>query len=141
MNYNDALNSIIDDGIEAARNDYSRPDQSQKREGSILGFEECRGLNPSQLAALLAESHAMTMTKHRNQASDYWYWRCRDIEIGWVCNVISAILVINEMRPIKMCIRDSPGTQRASHRQGEMRFLRQGQPPHGQLAGTSIEIP
>jgi hypothetical protein len=100
MNYNDALNSIIDDGIEAARNDYSRPDQSQKREGSILGFEECRGLNPSQLAALLAESHAMTMTKHRNQASDYWYWRCRDIEIGWVCNVISAILVINEMRPI-----------------------------------------
>ena len=39
----DALNAIIDDGIEAARHDYAKPRDTLKREGSIQGFEECGG--------------------------------------------------------------------------------------------------
>jgi hypothetical protein len=38
----DALNFVIDDGIEAARVDYPKPRDILKREGAIAGFEECR---------------------------------------------------------------------------------------------------
>jgi len=103
VTYQDALNIIIKDGIEAVRLDYTRPDQKQKRDGSILGFEECRDRTPAQLVALLGESHTMTMDKFRDQAEDYWYWRCRDAEIEWVCNVVSAILINQGLPAISTC--------------------------------------
>jgi len=39
---------IIDDGIEAARLDYPKPGDILKREGSIAGFEACRGKSPAE---------------------------------------------------------------------------------------------
>jgi hypothetical protein len=58
MILNDALNHIIDDGIEAARLDYAKPRDTLKREGAIAGFEECRNKAPAQIAALFAEANA-----------------------------------------------------------------------------------
>jgi len=49
----DALNAIINDGIEAARMDYGKPADTLKREGAIAGFEECRNV---EIAALLVEA-------------------------------------------------------------------------------------
>src|SRR6266850_6254100 len=57
MTLNDTLNHIIDDGIEAARLDYPKPGDILKREGSIAGFEACRGKSPAEIAALLAEAN------------------------------------------------------------------------------------
>lgn len=103
MQYYEFLALIIEDGIEAVRLDYPRPDQNQKRDGSIKGFEECRNRDPLQLATLRSEAHVMTSTKYSEQATDYWYWRCRELEIEWVCNVVSGSLISQGLPPIGIC--------------------------------------
>lgn len=57
----DALNAIIDDGIEAARVDYSKPRNTLEREGAIHGFEECRSKVPTKISSLLVESNARAL--------------------------------------------------------------------------------
>jgi hypothetical protein len=96
----DALNKIIDDGIEAARQDYSKPRDNLKREGAIRGFEECRGKSPEEIALLLKEATEAQQAAFAGQAHDYWYWRCRQAEIEWVANVVSAILHAQGVPPI-----------------------------------------
>ena len=97
----DALNQIIDDGIEASRLDYSKPRDKQKLDGSIRGFENCRGKEPNEIAALLLEANATAQARHgQDGPDDYWYWRCRALEIEWTANVLSAILDANRQPPI-----------------------------------------
>lgn len=100
MNLNDALNRIIDDGIKAVRNDYTRPEDDDKLKGSIAGFEECRGKQPSEIVALRQEAHEKMMQAHAEHANDYWYWRCRESEIEWVINVLSNIMHAQGWTPI-----------------------------------------
>ncbi len=91
--YQDLLARVIGDGIEAARVDY-RP--GPELDGSVAGFEACRGRTPEQLAALLQEAR---LEARRGQAGDYWFWRCRELEVEWVCNVVSAAL-LNQGLPV-----------------------------------------
>lgn len=91
--YFDALNAVIDDGIEAARLDYTKPDDKLKLDGSIRGFEECRGKTPVQLAVQLAIARGRAQQAHRQRAADYWYWQCRAAETEWVANVVSVLLL------------------------------------------------
>jgi hypothetical protein len=93
MMYFDALHAIIDDGIEAARLDYGKPHDKLKLDGALLGFEECRGKGPVEMAKLLTVAAERTSEAYRTQAVDYWYWRCRELEIEWVANVVSALLM------------------------------------------------
>lgn len=87
------VEDIVEDGIKAARNDYSKPEDKLRLEGSIKGFEECLGKNTAELAELLGSARKKVMEKFDEQAEDYWYWRSREGEIEWVCNVVSAALV------------------------------------------------
>jgi hypothetical protein len=96
----DALNFVIDDGIEAARHDYAKPRDTLKREGAIAGFEECRNREPAQIAALLVAANERANQAIREDDPRYWFWRCRALEIGWVANVLSNILVANGTLPI-----------------------------------------
>jgi hypothetical protein len=98
----EALNHIIDDGIEAARLDYAQPGDTLKREGAIAGFEECRNKEPAEIAALLAEAHARVRQAICEGDPRYWYWRCRALEIEWVANVLSNILDAQGLPPIGM---------------------------------------
>jgi hypothetical protein len=91
---------LIDDGIEAARHDYAKPRDTLKREGAIAGFEECRNKEPAEIAALCAEANARARQAICEGDRRYWFWRCRALEIGWVANVLSNILVANGMLPI-----------------------------------------
>jgi hypothetical protein len=100
MTLNDALNAIIDDGIEAARLDYAKPRDTLKREGAIAGFEECRGRQPDEIAALLAEANDRAFRAREDDPDRYWYWRCRAAEIEWVVNVLSNILHAQGLPPI-----------------------------------------
>jgi hypothetical protein len=61
MTLNDALNQIIDDGIEAARADYSKPRDTLRRDGAIAGLEDCRGKSPQEIAALLVSAGKKVM--------------------------------------------------------------------------------
>ena len=98
MNYYEALKTIIDVGIEAVKTDYK--DDLQKMEGSIAGFEACRNLEPSQLGNLLNSCHKATHNAYVSQTKDYWFIKCYEAEVDWVCNVISAILYNQGMEVI-----------------------------------------
>jgi hypothetical protein len=92
-NYSDFLTKVIDIGNKAARRDYARPDQRFKLDGSITGFTECRDKMPAALAQLLVESRESAIAARDRQLQNYWYWRCRDSEFEWVCNVVGAMLM------------------------------------------------
>jgi len=93
------LSRVIDDGIAAAKDDYTRPDQEEKLRGSIAGFEACRGKNAEGLKELLESSRTATQDAHQREAADYWWYRCYELEVEWVCNCFSAILA-NEGLPV-----------------------------------------
>ena len=94
MNYFDFLEMVIDDGIEAAKADYVKPEQKQKLEGSIAGFNACRKKTPEELLKILRESErtAQQCTVISKREKEYWYYRCYQLEVEWTCNVVSAML-------------------------------------------------
>lgn len=102
MLLNDALNQIIDDGIEAARADYTKPCDKLKLKGAIKGFNECRGKSPDEISALLVIAGEDCTNAHQQQSPQYWYWRCRQAEIEWVANVLSCIMDAQGWPPIGM---------------------------------------
>jgi hypothetical protein len=91
MDYETFLTRIIDDGIAAARADYANDED--KREGSVEGFEACRGKAPLDILKLLTEAGAATLRAMREDDTHYWRIRCREAEIEWVANCVSAILI------------------------------------------------
>lgn len=106
MNYDEFLTRIIDDGIEAARKDYKRPEQRAKLSGALEGFETCRDKNPEELSVLLKAAQRKTriarsrVNEGEIGVDDYWRIRCCEAEIEWVCNVVSAMLVNQGTPPI-----------------------------------------
>lgn len=91
MIFDDFVTKIVDDGIQAATDDYTRPDQQDKLRGSVAGFEICRGKNVEELRELLAASATATQDACQRD-SDYWWYRCYESEVEWVCNCVSALL-------------------------------------------------
>ena len=98
MTYEEFLTKVIDKGIDAAKRDYTKPEDKARLDGSIEGFEACRGKNPVELQKLFWDSRKKTTDAYHRvnekEISDDEYWRinCFEHEVGWVCNVISAIL-------------------------------------------------
>jgi hypothetical protein len=90
MSYADFVARIIDDGIQSCRDAYPAPEQDEKREGAIRGFEDCRGKTPDELLVLKAEADRTVMQKMLERTADYWYWRYRSLQVEWVLNVLSA---------------------------------------------------
>lgn len=97
MDYSSLLNRIIEDGITAAKRSYANDET--KREGAVAGFEACRDKQPSELQDLLANARSATLAARRIP-NPTWYWHCRcyELEIEWTCNVVSAVLM-NENLP------------------------------------------
>lgn len=89
MNYEQFLNRVVDEGREAARLDYKSGD---KLAGSQAGFDACRGKSVADLAALLDTANRATTDARRREAADYWWFRCYELEVEWVCNCVSAML-------------------------------------------------
>jgi hypothetical protein len=100
INVQESLCFIIEDGIQAARESYSKPSDSLKLAGAIRGFEDCRGKSPFGLKFLLAEVILEEQQARLGESPDYWFHRCRSLEVRWVCNVLSCILVVNGFAPI-----------------------------------------
>lgn len=84
------LTRVVDDGIQAASESYK--DDPKKLKGSIAGFEACRWKTPAEIASLLEGARRETQEAYFKQAEDYWEVRCRELEIEWVANVLSAAL-------------------------------------------------
>lgn len=92
MDYYEFLNRVIDEGIAAATADYTDPSDKQRLEGSVAGFNACRNLLPDQLVELWTTSGA-DANYHISTVDKYWYYRCFQMEVEWVINVVSAMMV------------------------------------------------
>lgn len=104
MEFNQFLNRIINDGIEAATKHYSKSSQKDKKEGSIAGFEACRNKDILELKDLLEKAKEQTHLSRisindNNEVVNYWFIRCFELEVEWVCNCVSACLY-NEKKPV-----------------------------------------
>lgn len=91
--YSEFLESVVNSGIEGAKADYCKPEDKDRLDGSIEGFEACRGKSPAELLSLLEVARKATMDAFHGQVSNYWRIRSREAEVEWVCNVVSAALV------------------------------------------------
>lgn len=90
MNYEEFLERIINDGIEAAKKDYEGEKEKEKLEGSIAGFEACRGKNPQQLVDEYKKAMQLQQEAFILRVENYWWFRCFTLEVEWVINVVSA---------------------------------------------------
>jgi hypothetical protein len=105
MRFEEFLERVIDDGIEAAKADYTEPAQASKLDGSIAGFEACRGKDMLGLGLLLKEAHEKTREAFRDvhegriDSDVYWFNQCYELEVEWVCNCASACLA-NQGLPV-----------------------------------------
>lgn len=122
MTYQEALERVINDGIDAAKEDYKGDDEEKqaKLAGSIEGFEACRDKTPEELVGVLAklrgQTHMAMIRVHEQEISsnEYWAIRCRELETEWVCNCISALLM-NQGMPVIV-----PPTARAVMKMAEI---------------------
>lgn len=92
MTYEEFLARVINEGIEAAKADYSKESDKLKLEGALAGFEACKGKSPDGLGELRIATFKATQEAFRTQVRDYWHIRCYQAEVEWVCNVVSAML-------------------------------------------------
>jgi len=92
MDYNEFLKRVIDEGIEAAKADYTNESDKQNLEGSIAGFEACRDKTPTELIEVWKSANEKTNDAFHDQKDNYWWFNCYKLEVEWVCNVISAML-------------------------------------------------
>lgn len=70
----------------------------EKLRGSVAGFEACRGQSLDGLRDVLEAAKTATRDAYAREADDYWWFRCYQLEVEWVCNVVSCVLM-NEGLP------------------------------------------
>lgn len=99
MPYPDFLNAVIDDAETDVRAHLDRPNQNFRREGALDGLAACRDQSPADLANLLSKAKRRTEVSQKRREVDYWFWRERELQIGWVLGVMSAGLDIAGHRP------------------------------------------
>lgn len=92
MTYKQFLDIIIDDAITAAKETYKH--DANKRDGAISGLTACRDRDPLELREVYQETKEYVdkfMFGHK-EPKTYWWYRCYQSEVEWVCNVASAAL-------------------------------------------------
>lgn len=93
MNYEEFLDQAINEGIKAAKSDYTDPKDKDRLDGSIAGFEACRKKNPTDLADVFQKASEDMNKAQIEQKDNYWWYACFQSEVEWICNVVSAMLV------------------------------------------------
>lgn len=84
------LDRVVDDGIKACSESYK--DKPQKRAGAIAGFEACRDKTIFELRQTLDLARKAADVARAVDRENYWYLRCFEAEVEWVCNVVSSAL-------------------------------------------------
>jgi len=90
MTYEVFLEQVISKGIDACCQSYKA--DPLKRSGAVAGFEACRGKTPEQLKLTLAAASEKREAARWDENKRYWFFRCFEAEVEWVCNVVSAML-------------------------------------------------
>lgn len=98
MKYEDFLQVIVQESLIAARDSYS--DSPDRLSGAESGLRACLGKSPDELKMVLKQAQEMSKEARFDRSDNYWEVRCYEIEVEWVCDCISAILVKNGREPI-----------------------------------------
>lgn len=114
MDYYEFLNRIIDEGIAAATADYTDPSDKQHLDGSIAGFNACRNKLPEQLVETWTEAGKLVNAAFGDPEENYWYHRCYQLEVEWVINVVSAMLVNEGQDPLLAWLPTANGMMKAA---------------------------
>lgn len=120
MTYNEFLTRIIDEGIAAATADYTDPKDKERLEGSIAGFNACRNQLPEQLIETWSEANKKCNDAFCNgiysdeNTNTYWYHRCFQLEVEWVINVVSAMLINEGQQPLLAWLPTANGAMKAA---------------------------
>lgn len=95
MEYNEFLNLTISDGMNAARCNYDEAKDANKLSGALAGFEACRDKEPEELREIYTETISYINNARRDHdLQAYWYFRCYQLEVEWVCNVVSGLILL-----------------------------------------------
>jgi len=114
MDYNEFLTRVIDEGIQAATADYTEESDKERLEGSIAGFNACRGMTPEQLVELWTKAGMDVNNAFGDMEKKYWYFRCFQLEVEWVINVVSAILMNEGYKPLLAWLPTANGATKAA---------------------------
>jgi hypothetical protein len=114
MNYIEFLNRVINEGIDAAKSDYTDPKDKLRLDGSIAGFEACRDKQPGELIEVYNKAGSDCHTAFLEQKEDYWYYRCFQAEVEWVCNVVSAMMLNEGDSPLLSWLPTANGAMKAA---------------------------
>jgi len=114
MDYNEFLTRVINEGIEAATADYTDPSDKERLEGSIAGFDACKNLLPEQLVEVWQKATNDMNTAFHEQQEDYWWYRCFQLEVEWVMNVVSAMLVNEGQNALLSWLPTANGAMKAA---------------------------
>jgi hypothetical protein len=102
MDYLQFINRVIDEGINAAKKDYTKPEEKTRLEGSIAGFEACRNKMPHELIEVDDEARQYAHQAYFERDSEkYWWFRCYQLEVEWVMNCVSAMLLNEGEEPLR----------------------------------------
>jgi hypothetical protein len=94
--------AVIEAGLLSIEDDPQLQRHPKRMQGSREGFEACRGKSPNELRELLEQANTTSETARRERTGDIEdYWRARyfALQVEWVCNTVSAVLM-NEDLPI-----------------------------------------
>lgn len=92
MTYTQFLEHVINQGIEGARSDYKDERDEQRLDGSVAGFEACRGKAIDELLMEYTKANSLAQEAFNNQVDNYWWFQCYKLEVEWVLNCVSAFI-------------------------------------------------
>jgi hypothetical protein len=107
-------------GEAGARVSYANPRDAGKLKGALEGFAVSRTATPLTFEALLIEANRkaeqlMVVSPTPEQIDAYWEARCCALEIEWVMNCVSAVLVSAGKRPLAAHLPTARGMMQAKH--------------------------
>lgn len=91
--------AVIEAGLLSIEDDPQLQRHPKRMQGSREGFEACRGKDPEALAALLEQANAASEHARgvRGDIEDYWRVRYFALQVEWVCNTVSAMLMSEDL--------------------------------------------
>jgi len=90
MDIQEFISKVIERGKVAAKRDYTDAKDKDRLDGSLAGFEACRGLDEEGVLDLFRTANKYKNEAWRDQVDNYWYFVCYALEVEWVLNCISA---------------------------------------------------
>ncbi len=88
------LNQVIDEGIAGAKKSYPNPEQKSKLDGSIAGFEACRGKTLEEIQEIATEIDEYQQQAFREHHDEYWYFRCYQAEVQFVLSRLRTMIFL-----------------------------------------------